>query len=137
MEREYFRNKLGHVGYIDGKYIRFNGFSTYPIPRNLEPATAEEIAAFVKEEKRRKANRKEREKKEVELLALCDLAHDDFVRFRKVWRDGDILYVCTRENGVNSRSVIAIKNPNYLISWTNEDDSTYEYHSFKIPEVVT
>ena len=70
---------------------------------------------------------------EAELLALCGLKHSDFVRFRGVYREGGELVVKTRENGVNMRSVNALRNPNYVRSVTDDFDSTFEYYHFAIP----
>lgn len=73
------------------------------------------------------------ESPETILLTLCGLRAGDFCRLRDVFRDGNILYVSTRENGVGGRSVDAIRNQNYVSSRIDEGDSTYEWYEFQIP----
>jgi len=135
--RIYKRTKSGTVGYIENetdKMFHCNGYMCSYVPAELvADATAEEIEAFENEEKRRQEQAKIKEEKETELLNLCGLKHSDFIRFRNVYREGNILTVETRENGVNARSVDAIRNKYYKNSMADEGDSTYEYYEFEIP----
>jgi len=43
------------------------------------------------------------------------------------------LFVTTRENGMGGRSIDAIQNENYIKSYADEFDATYEHYEFKIP----
>jgi len=105
-----------------------------PDASGFREATPEEIAAFEAAEAEREARQKAEHKQEAALLRLCGLAHDDFVRFRHVHREGNTLHVCTRENGVDSISVGAIRNPNYRSRETDDGDSTYANYEFAIPD---
>lgn len=96
-------------------------------------ATPDEIAAFESKEAEIAARRQAEHDQEAALLALCGLSHDDFVRFRSVYRDGEILHVSTRENGANDISVNAIRNATYSSRENDEGDSTYANYVFKIP----
>jgi len=96
-------------------------------------ATDEEVAAFRVKREEVKARRVRQHELEAEFLALCGLTHGDFSRFRSVFRDGDVLHVETRENGTNTRSVGAIRNPHYLRSCADDFDGTYEHYEFRVP----
>jgi hypothetical protein len=133
-KRNWVKNHLGHIGYIEEN--RFCGFSYKTDIMNEDKYTKpsqEEINEFLKKEKENLENCESRLRKEVQLLFLCGLSHSDFVRFRDVEREGDKLIVWTRENGVNERSVDAIRNKHYLNSCADDFDSTYERYEFEIP----
>ena len=136
-------------------YFKINGSVAYRVKRNKGPdgyatnffqcfpldeaavdrnIAEREIHKFERKEAEIAQNRALQNEKETKLLELCGLGHDDFVRFRGVYRDGEILHVETRENGVGARSSDAIKNPNYLRSYPDQFDTTYEYFEFQIPE---
>lgn len=134
--RKYVKNKRVRVGYLTDKDNMFHGvgYMTSLDMDDLVDATDEEIEAFERKEKERQDRRLEMHKKEKELLSLCGLSHNDFVRFRNVYKYENKLHVETRENGVGGRSVDAIRNENYITSHADSFDSTYEYYQFNIPE---
>jgi hypothetical protein len=138
MERWYVKdttNNLNHVGYLQGDdFFHALGYQCTVDLMNLVPATATEIMDYVVKEKQQEEQRIAREKRESELLALCGLKHEDFIRFRGVDRKDNILHVYTRENGIGERSSEAIKNPNYIESCPDDYDSTYEWYEFNIPK---
>lgn len=135
--RIYKKTKYGTVGYIENetdKMFHCIGFVCSYVPAELvADAAPEEIGVFESGERRRQEQSEIRQKKETELLSLCELKHSDFVRFRSVYREGNVLTVETRENGVSARSVEAIRNKYYKNSKADEGDSTYEYYEFEIP----
>jgi hypothetical protein len=139
-DRKYVKVKRnGLVGYLDedNTMLHTSSFLT-SLSKNdtYEAVTPEEIQHFEAEESRIKTERAERLRKETELLALCGLTHNDFARFRSVElsEDGTELFVATRENGMDQRSVAAIRNQNYKSSHADEFDSTYEWYTFAIPK---
>lgn len=131
--REYKKDDRGSVGYVDGPYFHYQSHMRSPIPTTLIDATAEEVAEFEAKEAKWNARQERIHKHEAELLALCGLTHGNFCRFRGVSKEDGKLYVSTRENGVNSRSVDAIRNANYESSCSDDFDSTYETYVFTIP----
>jgi hypothetical protein len=136
-EKLYARcKKDGTIGYIDNNMFitTFCMIGPYREQEYTFDVTATEIMKYQEEVERREGVAQEQERKEKELLSLCGLVPEDFVRFRGVSREGNELVVETRENGVSMRSVNAIRNVNYISSKPDEFDRTYEYYTFKIPE---
>jgi len=137
MDRQYVRdgNQVGYVvesGKIKGITTLY--FSSFPLSKRVVyDVTVDEIKEFEAKEREIKERREKEYAKEAELLSLCDLKHDDFVRFRGIYIENGLLCVHTRENGVNERSVSAIRNKNYLNSCADDFDSTYEHYEFIIP----
>jgi len=127
------------IYYIEGDYFCAESHKVsgrLPLRKYFKPSI-EEINGFMAEVLRREEEEQKRNEKERELLALCGLKHDDFVRIRDVFIDKNepgVLCVSTRENGVNGRSVEAIRNSNYLSSEPDEGDRTYEWYRFAIPK---
>jgi hypothetical protein len=133
-ERNWVKNYLGHIGYIEENWFCGLSYKTNLVNKEeFTKPSQEEINEFLKEEKENLENRESQLRKEVELLFLCGLTHSNFIRFRGVEREGDKLIVWTRENGVNERSVDAIRNKHYLSSCADDFDSTYERYEFEIP----
>ena len=111
-----------------------SGSATYPAHDLAKrgPASQADIDAFQAERKRVEDDRRRCEDEEDRLLALSDLTRGDFCRLRDVFLEGGKLYVSTRENGVDARSVGAIRNANYITSHPDEGDRTYEWYEFRI-----
>jgi hypothetical protein len=140
MKRVYYKRKsVNEIFYI----LESNGFQyechlwgrRSPVDyTNTVPASPSEIDNFETIEKERKEKREKAKKAEANLLSLCGLTHDDFVRFRDVSRFQNILYVSTRENGMGERSIKAIKNKNYIRSQADDGDPTYENYEFIIKD---
>ena len=127
--------RTGVVGYIKGNMFWTVGYGHGPVVEDeYTPATPEEIERFKKEKKEHEQKLQALHDKEAKLLARAGLKHEDFVRFRGCYIEGDKLIVETRENGVNERSVEAIRNPNYITSYPDDGDPTYEYYEFRIPQ---
>ena len=133
------------VEVVEGKPGRYgyswpSGGSAWPLniaDPSLTPATAKQIAMFHAERKRIKKERARWDAQNDALLSLCGLSKSDFSRFREVWREDTVLYVYTRENGMNTRSVGAIRNACYVSSRADDGDSTYELYEFQIPQKET
>jgi hypothetical protein len=137
MNCEYFtETRLGGLtGYVEGNDFVNAYFRTSPVPK-IRPATQEEVEKYLADVDRLATQRHEHEKEVATLLSLCGLTVSDFCRFRGVElsSDGKELYVWTRENGVEGRSVDAIRNPNYKSSGRDDGDSTYENYVFSVPK---
>lgn len=128
----------GHeVFYVeDGYRCHGLGMSYPPRDEGHPPATPEQIAAFEAEEDRRNTIRDSNDKADNELLSLCGLSQSHFCRFRSVWTDGHTLSVTTRENGVGGISADAIRNPHFESRKNDDDDPTYAYYTFSIPDAA-
>jgi hypothetical protein len=135
--RIYKKNKKGLVGYFDTEkkdtfYTAI--FTVYPeCLDDYADATPDEIEQYLKTEKNMERLNKNNIIQEEKLLQLCKLKHSDFFRFRSVYEEEGILFVTTRENGMGGRSIDAIQNENYIKSYADEFDATYEHYEFKIP----
>lgn len=137
-ERYVVLERTGVVRVLDGGYEFASGGQAYGGSAALRLDTARaatdvEVAEFLAKRAEVEARRKCQAEDEAALLALCGLSHGDFSRFCSVYLDGDVLYVRTRENGTNTRSVGAIRNPAYLRSAADDFDSTYEDYEFLVP----
>jgi len=97
------------------------------------PASDKEIKEFEAEENKREKDRLREHQKEILLLEKSNLRHSDFCRFRDVWEDASMLFVRTRENGVDGLSTDAIRNKNFLERLTDDFDQTYVTYRFTVP----
>ena len=136
-KKEWVVDKLGHVGWIEGKYFHTPSYMTSDI-QDLSPATEEDIAVTKKEISRRAKRRIEQGQIEQANLDLVGvgLTQDDFCRYRNSFVEDGCVVVCTRENGVGGFSADAVKKAGQrMIGRENDDgDSTYAYYTFEIKD---
>lgn len=111
--------------------------ATTNTPENprFRDATPTQIAEFEAKESELAERRRLEHERESALLALCNLTHGDFCRFRSVHIEGNVLHVSTRENGVNDISVGAIRNPSFKSRENDDGDSTYAHYEFALPTI--
>lgn len=125
------------IGHIENGWFKYDSGSMSSISDRddiRDDVTPEEIAEFENNEKERRRQEREQVSRELEMLNLCGLTHDDFVRFRGCWIEDGCLFVRTRENGIDSISTEAVRNSDFLNRQTDDCDHTYVTYQFNIQE---
>lgn len=71
------------------------------------------------------------------LLSVIGIKKVEIERFRGVWYEDGQIIVCTRSGGDNAEycpNKELSNNPNLVDGHNDEDDNTYSYYIFSIPE---